>query len=304
MPDALVAPAATDRVIAVKTTTGAVAEAKATGTVTSNATNVTAADTVTINGKAYTFRAAIYPATVKATATITSTGVNVTADDTVTINGKVYKFVAAPTDEGDVDIGLTAEGTLANLFYAINHTGTPNTDYKCAAVHPTVIGKSVTATVLTLEAVTGGVGGNALTLVKSAATLSVSGAGFLTGGITISAEGDVLMGAGGNAAANSASTLDNLKLAINRTDPDTNDGVKYKCAAAHPTVAATTNSDTVQTLEALTAGVAGNALTLTKSAATLAVTGDGFLAGGIDAVPLQGGTIRGILTYRAEQYGG
>ena len=145
---------------------------------------------------------------VKATGTITSTGVNVTADDTVTINGKAYKFVATPTDEGDVDIGGTA-----------------------------------------------------------------------------------------------AATLDNLKLAINRTDPDTNNGVAYKCAAAHPTVAATTNTNTVQTLEALTAGAGGNALTLAKSAVTLSVSHD-HLLGGVTAVPLQGGTMRGVLTYRAEEYGG
>lgn len=170
MPDALIAPSTSDRVIAVKTTTGGVLAAKAQGTITSNGTNVTAADTVTINGKA-------------------------------------YKFVESPTDEGDVDIGATA-----------------------------------------------------------------------------------------------AETLDNLKLAINRTDPDTNDGVKYKCAAAHPTVAATTNTDTVQTLEALTAGAGGNSLTLEKSAATLTVSG-ATLSGGVTAVPLQGGTIRGILTYRAEEYG-
>jgi hypothetical protein len=171
LPDALVAPNAADRVIAVKTTTGGILAVKATGTVT-------------------------------------STGVDVTADDTVTVNGKAYKFVAAPADEGDVDIGGTA-----------------------------------------------------------------------------------------------AITLDNLKLAINRTDPDTNDGVKYKCAAAHPTVAATTNTDTVQTLEALTTGAGGNALTLAKSAVTLSVSHD-HLEGGVTAVPLQAGTIRGILTYRAEEYGG
>ena len=110
-------------------------------------------------------------------------------------------------------------------------------------------------------------------------------------------EGDV--GIGGSAAV----TLDNLKLAINRTDPDTNDGVKYKCAAAHPTVAATTNTDTVQTLEALTAGVGGNSLTLAKSAVTLSISND-HLENGVAAVPLQGGKIRGILTYRAEEYGG
>ena len=168
MPDALIAPTTADRVIAVKTTTGGVLQAWATGTVT-------------------------------------STGVNVTADDTVTVNGKAYKFVAAPTDEGDVDIGADAAATLQNLLNAINHAGTPDTDYVCAAMHPTVMGKTVTDTVLTLEALTAGVGGNALTLAKSAVTLSVS---------------------------------------------------------------------------------------------------HDHLENGVTAAPLQGGTIRGILTYRAEQYGG
>ena len=137
MPDALIAPNTADRVIAVKTTTGGIAGVWATGTVT-------------------------------------STGVNVTADDTVTINGKAYKFVAAPAAEGDVDIGADAATTLQNLLNAINHAGTPDTDYVCAAMHPTVMGKTVTATVLTLEALTVGAGGNALTLAKSAVTLSVS----------------------------------------------------------------------------------------------------------------------------------
>jgi len=172
LPDALVAPALTDRVIALKTTTGGILAVKATGTVTSS-------------------------------------GVNVTANDTVTVNAKVYKFVATPTDEGDVDIGGTAAITLDNLKAAINHTGTPDTD--------------------------------------------------------------------------------------------------YKCAAAHPTVAATTKTDTVLTLEALTAGADGNALTLAKSAATLTVNHDhlGGAGGtlGVTAVPLQAGTIRGVLTYRAEEYG-
>ena len=173
----IVAPSTSPRVIAVKSVTGGVLAVKATATVTSNATNVTANDTVTINGKAYTF----------------------VAD-------------------------------------------------------------------------------------------------------TLDTEGKVLMGAGGTAAQNAAATLDNLKLAVNRTDPTTNDGVKYKIAAAHTTVTATTNTDTVQTLEAIATGAGGNAYTLTKSAVTLSVPALEF-DGGVTAVPLQGGTIRGRLYYRVEEYG-
>jgi hypothetical protein len=54
------------------------------------------------------------------------------------------------------------------------------------------------------------------------------------------AEGEILRG------ANVQESLDNLKLAINREDPGTNDGVKYKCAAVHPEVVATTNNDNDQ----------------------------------------------------------
>ena len=119
---------------------------------------------------------------VKATGTVTSSGTNVTADDTVTINGKAYKFVASPTTEGDVDIGTTAAVTLDNLKAAITHTGTAGTDYVCAAAHPTVTATTNADTVQTLEAITEGTAGNALTLAKSAATLTVSDT-VLAGGV-------------------------------------------------------------------------------------------------------------------------
>jgi hypothetical protein len=60
--------------------------------------------------------------------------------DTVTIDGKVYTFrtTLTPT-EGEVLInGLNGSG--ANISAAIDHTGTPGTDYSCAAAHPTMEG--------------------------------------------------------------------------------------------------------------------------------------------------------------------
>lgn len=146
MPDALITPSDSDRIIAVKTTTGGVLA-------------------------------------VQATNTVTSSGVNVTADDTVTVNGKAYKFVAAPAVEGDVDIGATAEETLSNLLNAINHAGELEVDHFCAAAHPTVMAVSSNATVLNLRALAFGAGGNALTLAKSAVTLTVGG-GTFSGGVT------------------------------------------------------------------------------------------------------------------------
>ena len=122
--------------------------------------------------------------TIKATGTITSDGINITADDTVTIDVKVYKFVASPTDEGDVDIGTNAAISLTNLYNAINHTGTPDVDYKCASAHPTVSGKSVTDTILTLEAIIGGIGGNSIALDEASTHLTKS-ATTLLGGFAI-----------------------------------------------------------------------------------------------------------------------
>lgn len=127
----------------------------------------------------------------KATATITSSGVNVTDGDTITIDTKVYTFKTALTPtEGEVLIGATAAATMDNLKSAINHTGTPNTDYKCAAVHPTVTATTNTDTgtagtsgsVQTLEAIIIGVVSNTIALTTTAATLTLSSA-TLTGGI-------------------------------------------------------------------------------------------------------------------------
>jgi hypothetical protein len=95
-------------------------------------------------------------------------------------------------------------------------------------------------------------------------TLTIDGKTYTFKTTLTPTEGEILIG--GTAAA----TLDNLALAINRTLPGTNDGVKYKIAAAHSTVEATTNTDTVQTILALVAGA--TELTVSKSASTLTCT--------------------------------
>jgi len=81
-----------------------------------------------------------YSSTTKVgTATLTSNNTNVTDGDTVTIGQKTYTFKnTIGTTEGNVHIGADADGSLLNLIRAINLSGTPNTDYYCAAAHPTV----------------------------------------------------------------------------------------------------------------------------------------------------------------------
>jgi len=120
---------------------------------------------------------------------------------------------------------------------------------------------------------------------------------FVSG--TPSTEGDVLVG------TSAEDTADNLFAAINRTDPESNDGVIYSVAAAHPSVVAVdieeSSGDYIITVEAAEAGAAGNSIALAKNGTNITVSGE-TLSGGVDAVPLQRGIIRGVLVYRAAEY--
>lgn len=117
-----------------------------------------------------------------ATGTITRTATNASAADYITIGKKKYTFRASPAVEGDVKIGATAADSLTNLQRAINHTGTPGTDYVCALPHPWVRAGNISGSNLPLTAFAG-TQGNSIPLAESTATArySVSGAA-LTGG--------------------------------------------------------------------------------------------------------------------------
>jgi hypothetical protein len=92
------------------------------------------------------------------TLTVTSGGNQIAADYKVLIDAKEYTFKAALTPaEGEVLVGANDTASLLNLLNAIKHTGTPDTDYKCAAAHPTVDGTSSNATTLVVTAKTKGV---------------------------------------------------------------------------------------------------------------------------------------------------
>lgn len=125
----------------------------------------------------------LYPLTdIRATGTLTSTNTNVTAGDTVSIDGKTYTFRPALTPaEGEVLRGATADLTLQNLIYAINHTGTPGTHYSCAAAHPSVsAAPAVTAAhQVLISSLLPGLAYNLIILAETAATLSWSAATLL-----------------------------------------------------------------------------------------------------------------------------
>jgi hypothetical protein len=114
-----------------------------------------------------------------ATVTITAAP---TADDTVVVNGHTYKFVAAVAAANDVAIGGNVATAAANLAAAINAAGNGNgTAYGPGTVANADASAVSAAGVVTLTALSSGVGGNALTLTKTGAAITVSGATF-TGG--------------------------------------------------------------------------------------------------------------------------
>lgn len=118
----------------------------------------------------------------KATGSITVGGQPVAAE-TVTINGQVVTFVASGATGFQVNIGATTADTAANLRTLIN-------------ANPAVFNVTAggTGNTVSLTAIAGGVGGNAITLAEAvaAAAFTVSGA-TLTGGLdgpTIAATGN------------------------------------------------------------------------------------------------------------------
>ncbi len=144
-------------------------------------------------------------------ATILSNHTNVTDGDTVTIAGKTYIFKTTlstgPTVEGEVLKGAIFANTLDRLAAAINHTGTPGTDYTAAAAHPLVWAQATLGPnydMVWLYARTAGALGNQLTLAKSAVTITLSGSTF-SGGysdaarkiqtISANANGDIALAA-------------------------------------------------------------------------------------------------------------
>lgn len=60
---------------------------------------------------------------------VLSIATQVTADDTITVNGVTFKVVASPAVAGDVDLGADADATRANLAAAINGGAGAGTAY-------------------------------------------------------------------------------------------------------------------------------------------------------------------------------
>jgi len=110
------------------------------------------------------------PGRVAASDIFTFNAANVSADNTVTIDGKVYTFKAVPNNanDGEVDIGAASTNSRDNLKDAINLGPTAGTDYSTATtLHPTVSASDGTALQLIVSAKIKGPKGNDIAVLET-----------------------------------------------------------------------------------------------------------------------------------------
>lgn len=234
------------------------------------------------------------------------TGDAVVAGNVVVIGSITYTARAVPTVAYDVALGADTETFLANLYATINGTATPVQAY-ATPVNTQVVAVAKDATTLTVRGRVPGTTlntvattGTALRTVWADTTLGggtgASDAGVTTGaatvtlGTTVYTIVDELSENYGATAiayqvkkgASEAIMLDNLKLAVNATGTA---GTNYSTGTlVHPTVVATTNTDTVQTFRSRAIGTAAettaiNAIATTETMANTAFA-DTTLGGG------------------------
>lgn len=139
------------------------------------------------NGVFVSFSAGANKAPARASLVLTSDNTEVTDGDTVTIGTTVYRFKNTPAQAYDVKRdGTTADTTLGNLVKAINGTGTPGTEYFAGTIaHPDVTASAVTAHATTVTAKQPGTAGNAIATAETSSHLSwAGGAATLASGAT------------------------------------------------------------------------------------------------------------------------
>jgi len=256
-------------------------EAYATAVLTSDTTNPIAGETVTVGAKEYTFRTTLTEVYATGTVTLAANG-NPGDGGTITIGDKTYRFKDTLAQANDVKIGADGEATLNNLRAAINDSGTEGVNYGTGTTAnaqvnaPSAAAVSTDAT-LAIKADALGTGGNAIIFTEdSAANLTVSGSGFLTGGVDAIAN-EIKIG------ANTDATLANLRDAINGgategTDYSTGTTANAQATSGDPTANAIT-------LTAIAIGTGGNSIAKAETSTHLDFDGAGAVfTGGVAAV--------------------
>lgn len=277
---------------------------------TGTATRIVWADT-TLGGGTGTSEAGVAGETVTistyqyAESVLTASG-TISDGDTVTIGDKVYTAKTALSSAvrpNEVLIGASTAVFLDNLKSAINGTTGEGTTYSTGTVaHQFVSATTNTDTTQKIVATIAGEAQNTLATTETGANLSWAdttiGGGATTSNPahnTVDSQTYTFVTAlsetsGATAVANqvlfgasSATALDNFKLAITG---GATEGTEYSTGTSQTSlVTATTNADTTQILEALTAGVEGNYIAVSETLANGAF-GTDTLIGGVDATTI------------------
>ncbi len=232
------------------------------------------------------------------------TGDAIVATNVIVIGTTTYTYVTALTAPYQILVGADLEASLLNAKYAINGTTAQRglTFSYGTDAHPNVVAVTSDATTLTVRGRVPGTSlnatattGTALRTVWADTTLGggtgASDAGVTTGAATVTIGDitytivDALSETYGATAvayqvlkgASEATMLDNLKLAVNATGTA---GTDYSTGTlVHPTVVATTNTDTVQTFRGRVPGTSLNTVATTETLANTAFA-DTTLGGG------------------------
>jgi len=117
---------------------------------------------------------------------------NPTAADTMTIGTKVYTFVETPAEDGDIAIGLDAAATQANIKAAINGIGEGQV---CTAHPDVTCGDFAANAATITARVKGTAGNGIATTEVLTAEGNIFGAATLEGGVdgTVAAKGTILV---------------------------------------------------------------------------------------------------------------
>lgn len=218
---------------------------------TATCASVANADTVTINGTAFT--------ATQFNASGTVTAATALALDTVTVQGVVLTAVSGTPVAGGTtfDISGSDTATATSLAAAIN--ANPTLAYYVTATS--------SAAIVTIRALASGTGGNALTLATSNNTRLAKSGTVLAGGAAVVNNQFDYKGSNTQTAAA-------LAAAINAST-----------TAAVKSIVTATSALGVVTVTCKTPGLIGNCVTFVSSNGTrLAVTGSGVLASGAETL--------------------
>jgi hypothetical protein len=148
----------------------------------------------------------VVPTAVRATGTLTAGPTNFLNTETVTLGAKTYTFQTTLTNvDGNVQIGVDLQTSLANLKAAINLEAGAGTLYAAATTaHPTAEAVTSNATTLVARALLYGTGGNGIATTTTAAAAAWGG-GTLSGGA-----GDIVILGAGELPGNTTAAVGNV----------------------------------------------------------------------------------------------